>query len=50
MLNLDKHFSGGADVDVLNKSGYSLLHRAILDGNDDGAIFLLDNGSNIETR
>ena len=42
--------AGGASIDVVNSDGFTLLHNAILDGDNDGAIFLLNNGADIDLR
>ena len=42
--------SGGASVDVVNSDGFTLLYNAIRDGDGDGAVFLLNNGADIDLR
>ena len=44
------NFAGGASVDVVNSDGFTLLHNAIRDGDGDGAVFLLNNGADIDLR
>ena len=41
---------GGASVNVSNSAGLTLLHVAIMDGDGDGANFLLNNGADIDMK
>ena len=40
----------GADVNITDINGYTLLQKAILDSNISAAIFLLQHGSDINIR
>jgi ankyrin repeat protein len=42
--------TGGASVNVTNSDGFTLLHSAILEGDSDGACFLLNHGAEIDLR
>ncbi|XP_067130283.1 rabankyrin-5 [Centruroides vittatus] len=42
-----KLLSGGANINVTNIDGLTLLHEAILNQDTKGALFLLDNGADI---
>lgn len=44
------HIVGGADVNMKDTSGYSLLHQAIVRKDSDTAIFLLNQGANIDAK
>ena len=41
---------GGASVDVLDSNGVTLLHSAIVDKNSKVALFLLNNGADVNLR
>ncbi len=41
---------GGANVDVLDSNGVTLLHSAIVDKNSKVALFLLNNGADVNLR
>ena len=41
---------GGASVDVLDSNGVTLLHSAIVDKNSRVALFLLNNGADVNLR
>jgi len=40
----------GADVNVTNAEGLTLLHLAIEQGDTQSALFLLDQGANMSSR
>ena len=41
---------GGADVNVTNNEGFTLLHSSLMDENCDAALFLLNNGADVNIR
>ena len=41
---------GGADVNVTDNEGLTLLHLSLLDENCDSALFLLNNGADVNVR
>jgi ankyrin repeat protein len=43
-------FAGGADVNMRNGAGLSLLHQAIMKQDAETAIFLLNQGANIDNK
>ncbi|XP_050520840.1 rabankyrin-5 isoform X2 [Daktulosphaira vitifoliae] len=42
--------AGGADIDMRNGEGMTLLHQAILKGDDKTALYLVKQGSNFDTK
>ncbi len=40
----------GADVNVADGEGRTLLHKTIVDQKSKGALFLLNNGADVELR
>ena len=40
----------GADVNITDANGFTLLQKAIVDGNPSAAIFLLQHGADINIR
>jgi ankyrin repeat protein len=40
----------GASVDILDHNGLTLLHSAIMDGNTKMALFLMNNGADVNQR
>ncbi len=44
------HFTAGADVNIRNGEGLTLLHQAILKQDTESALFLLNQGANVDAR
>ncbi|KAG8181142.1 hypothetical protein JTE90_002502 [Oedothorax gibbosus] len=45
-----KLLSGGANIDVTDDEGLTLLHQAIINQNKEAALFLLDNGADFSIK
>ncbi|KFM79602.1 Ankyrin repeat and FYVE domain-containing protein 1, partial [Stegodyphus mimosarum] len=45
-----KLLSGGANIDTTDDAGLTLLHQAIMNQNQDAALFLLENGADFSAR
>lgn len=41
---------GGADIDMRNGDGLTLLHQAILKGDEKTALYLVKQGSNFDSK
>ncbi len=50
LLHIRIDITGGANVNIVNSEGKTLLHSAILDSDVDGANFLLSNGADFDIR
>jgi len=42
--------TGGADIDMRNGEGMTLLHQAILKGDEKTALYLVKQGSNFDAK
>jgi ankyrin repeat protein len=47
---IKKHLKGGADVNAVNKQGYTALHLATRRGQKDAAALLLEKGANVNAE
>lgn len=45
-----KLLGGGANIDVTDDEGQTLLHQAIMNQNKEAALFLLDNGADFSVK
>lgn len=45
-----KLLAGGANINVTNEDGLTLLHQAIMNQNKDAALFLLENGADFSAK
>lgn len=43
-------YTGGADIDMRNGEGMTLLHQAILKGDEKTALYLVKQGSNFDSK